>query len=134
MGQVAPPKSDAIRRNARTGPRILPREGRVGSPPPWPLPDRATPREAALWKQLWATPHAAAWEHLGWTRVVGRYVRVLLGAEELNTACMAEARQLEDRLGLTPKAMRMLLWEIATDEVAEKRESTGARGRLKAVG
>jgi hypothetical protein len=32
--------------------------------------------------------------------------------------------------------MRMLLWTIAADEVAEKREETsaGARGRIKAVG
>ena len=47
---------------------------------------------------------------------------------------MSEARQLEDRLGLTPKAMRMLLWEIVTDEVTEKRsQATGARDRVKAV-
>jgi predicted ArsR family transcriptional regulator len=46
----------------------------------------------------------------------------------------AEARQLEDRLGLTPKAMRMLLWEVVADEVADQRQAApGARGRIKAV-
>jgi len=48
---------------------------------------------------------------------------------------LAQAVALEDRLGLTPKAMRLLLWEIARDEVAEQREEpTSVRGRLKAVG
>jgi hypothetical protein len=47
---------------------------------------------------------------------------------------MLEARQLEDRLGLTPKAMRMLLWEIVSDEVAEQRQETSdVRSRIKAV-
>jgi hypothetical protein len=32
--------------------------------------------------------------------------------------------------------MRLLLWQVVADEVAEKREETsaGARGRIKAVG
>jgi hypothetical protein len=49
---------------------------------------------------------------------------------------MSEARQMEDRLGLTPKAMRLLLWEIVADEVGERRDSTSAstaRRRIKAV-
>jgi hypothetical protein len=51
-----------------------------------------------------------------------------------NKDVLAEARQMEDRLGLTPKSMRMLLWDVASDEVAEKRaESTSARGRIAAV-
>ncbi|MFI6681892.1 hypothetical protein [Kribbella sp. NPDC050470] len=42
---------------------------------------------------------------------------------------------LADRLGLTPKAMRLLLWEIVEDEIAAQREdpSDGVRGRIKAV-
>jgi hypothetical protein len=48
---------------------------------------------------------------------------------------LAQATALEDRLGLTPKAMRLLLWEIVEDEVGEqrKRPAKGARGRIKAV-
>jgi hypothetical protein len=49
-------------------------------------------------------------------------------------ALLAQATALEDRLGLTPKAMRLLLWEITSDEVAEQRGSGGsARERMKAV-
>src|SRR5882672_1392521 len=122
----AAPKASPVRRNARVGPRQLPAEGRKGKPPPWPLraaegSDRARDEED-IWRDLWATPQAVEWERLGWTRVVARYCRALVGAELLDKDCMSEARQLEDRLGLTPKSMRLLLWEVVTDEVAEKRE------------
>lgn len=135
MGRL--PSENPVRRNARVGPLVLPAEGRRGLAPNWPLAGGASSAEATLWAELWATPQAVAWEHHGWTRVVARYVRCALAAEELEKNALAEARQLEDRLGLTPKAMRMLLWTIATDEVAEKRAEApapGARGRIKAVG
>ena len=130
------PKTDPVRRNARTGPLKLPSEGRQGPAPLWPLDSGGpTADEGPLWDQLWATPQAVAWERLGWTRVVARYCRVVLAAEGLDKDALSEARQLEDRLGLTPKSMRMLLWEVVSDEVAQRREkSGGARGRIRAVG
>lgn len=134
MGRL--PSENPVRRNARIGPMMLPAGGRQGLAPNWPLGTAADLAEARLWQELWATPQAVAWEHHGWTRIVARYVRLALLAEEMNKDALAEARQLEDRLGLTPKAMRMLMWQIAPDEVAEKRQETsaGARGRIKAVG
>jgi hypothetical protein len=74
------------------------------------------------------------WELSGWTPTVARYTRLALAAENLEKDYLAEARQLEDRLGLTPRAMRTLLWEIVADDPAEKREPTTVRGRLRAVG
>lgn len=130
-----PPKIDPARRHARVGPLRLPVEGRQGEPPPWPL-GRQSAAEKKAWLDLWRTPHAVAWERLGWTRTVARYCRFLVVAET-GMAAPAELSQviaLEDRLGLTPKAMRMLLWEIVSDEVADKREESSARGRIKAVG
>ncbi len=133
-----PPKhpSQRRRRNAVPGVTHLPAEGRSGSEPPWPLSEQ-TPAEAPLWAQLWATPHAVAWERMGWTRTVARYCRLLLSAEEPDAAVtlLGEVRQLEDRLGLSPMSMRRLLWEVVEDEVAELRdvERTSARVRLKAV-
>jgi hypothetical protein len=134
--QTVPPNPNAVRRNARPGVTMLPAKGRQGDAPDWPL-DGITVGEAQLWRELWATPQAVAWESFGWTRVVARYCRCVIVAEELNKDAMSEARQLEDRLGLTPKSMRMLMWQIAPDEVAEKRAETpakSARGRIKAVG
>lgn len=131
-----PPKMEPQRGARGRGVVTLPAEGRTGEPPDWPLSTAAELPEWKLWRELWATPQAVMWERLGWTRVVARYVRCALAAEELNKDAMSEARQLEDRLGLTPKAMRLLLWTVASDEVAEKRQETsaGARGRIKAVG
>ena len=133
------PKANPAHRIARVGLRRLPPEGRKGPTPPWPLSNGQTPPERDLWRQLWHSPQSAAWEEMGWTRVVARYCRVLLAAEQLDKDAMSEARQLEDRLGLTPKAMRMLLWEIARDEVADRRvekksNQPTARERIKAVG
>ena len=136
MGMTVPPKPDAVRRNVRNGIKMLPAGGRTKLAPNWPF-EPATLAEADMWKQLWATPQACVWEELGWVRVVARYVRVALAAEKLIKEALPEARQLEDRLGLTPKAMQMLMWQIAPDEVAAKREQApaeSARGRIRAVG
>lgn len=121
-GPAPKPVEQRRRRNAPIANTVkLPAEGRSGEPPTWPL----TGRPPTIWAGLWATPQAAAWEKLGWTRIVARYTRILLWCENpktMTTALLAEARQLEDRLGLTPMSMLRLRWEIATDELAEKRE------------
>jgi hypothetical protein len=130
-----PPKFEPARRNARSGPVKLPAEGRRGDVPAWPLPGRTTAAERQAWADLWRTPQAVAWERLGWTRAVARYCRLMVEAEKRNAPAkaLAEARQFEDRLGLTPKSMRLLLWEIVSDEVAEQREASDVRHRIKAV-
>lgn len=131
-----PPKMDPQRGSRGRGVLVLPAGGRKGDAPDWPLAQAAEYPEWKLWRELWSTPQAVEWERQGWTRVVARYVRYCLAAEALEKDAMSEARQLEDRLGLTPKAMRLLLWTISTDEVAEKRETTAAdaRQRIRAVG
>lgn len=91
---------------------------------------KPTAAHRELWAELWRTPQAVAWDRLGWTRVVARYVLVTIEAEhELEAKALAEARQLEDRLGLTPKAMRTLLWSVVEDETAEKRGSSSTSSR-----
>lgn len=137
----ATPSENPVRRNARVGLKRLPAGGRQGPTPAWPLPGGADGFEAQIWAELWSTPQAAAWEEFGWTRVVARYCRVLAEAEQRGAKATSrnQASLLEDRLGLTPKAMRVLLWQIAPDEVGEKRDeqaqaAPGARGRIKAVG
>ncbi len=131
-----PPSFDPRRRNPRSGPVRLPAEGRKGAAPKWPLSD-ASPLEVEAWKQLWHTPQSVAWERLGWTRSIARYCRVMVEAEQpgSNAALLAQATSMEDRLGLTPKAMRLLLWEIVSDEVTEARQSrtTPTPRRIKAV-
>ena len=121
----------------RVGPLELPAKGYDGEVPAWPLPGRQSAAEREAWAQLWRTPQAFAWARLGWVRTVARYCRVMVRAERSNStaAVQGQATALEDRLGLSPKAMRLLLWTITADEVAEQREarSQGARERLRAV-
>lgn len=129
-----PPKFDPVRKRG-TGPVKLPAEGRKGDVPPWPLGGRPNAAEKAAWADLWRSPQAVAWERLGWTRTVARYCRVMVMAEkrDVTPALLAQATALEDRLGLTPKAMRLLLWEIVADEVTEQREASDVRARIRAV-
>lgn len=90
--------------------------------------------ERELWAELWATPQAVAWERLRWTREIAQYARWKAKAELGDLDASKEARMLGDRLGLTPRSLQDLKWEIVEDEVAEKRQqSGGARGRIKAV-
>lgn len=134
-----PPSPNPVRRNARVGVVTLPAEGRKGPTPAWPLPGGMDGFEEQVWRELWATPQAVAWERFGWTRVVARYCRVLVEAEQRSAKASSrnQASLLEDKLGMTPKAMRLLLWQIASDEVGEKREeqppAESPRKRFKAV-
>ncbi|MEV6696237.1 hypothetical protein AB0M68_03615 [Streptomyces sp. NPDC051453] len=119
----------------------LPAEGRKGAAPSWPLPGLPPDdeglfaileaREADLWDELWATPQAVAWERLRWLRTVARYVRFEVRAETGDLKAGAEARLLEDRLGLSPQAMLRLRWEVSADEVAEQREERTTRTAKK---
>lgn len=144
-GHGPPPKPNAVRPGRGLAQPLmnLPAGGRPGKPPNWPLP-APSGDEIELWEQLWKLPQAVAWERIGSQRVVARYCRLLAIAEMRESGAAAikgvagllgEVRQLEDRLGLSPMAMLRLRWQIAPDEVAEKRQeqSTSARGRLRAV-
>jgi len=117
-------------RTARVGPVQLPAEGRRGDPPRWPASGRQTAAERQAWADLWHTPQAVAWERLGWTREVARYCRLLVASEKpgATAAVHAQATALADRLGLTPKAMRLLLWMVVSDEDTEQRETATAAG------
>lgn len=135
-----PPKFDPARGLRGRHLTHLPAGGRTGKPPQWPLPGKPSPAEVQAWAQLWATPQAAAWERMGvgTARVVARYARLLVRAEEPDAGAtlLLSVNALEDRLGLTPKALRLLLWDVATDEVAEKRQqqpARSARERMRAV-
>lgn len=138
-GVGPPPKPDGQRRRRNAAPASsrLPAEGRTGPSPAWPL-HVLTDGAAEIWEELWSTPQAAAWERLGpgAVRVVARYAIVLSLAEVGDLKAAVEARQLEDRLGLTPMSMLRLRWEIAPDELAEARAAKAApttRRRLRVV-
>lgn len=89
--------------------------------------------EVEMWADLWSSPQAVEWERQGWTREVAQYVRWKTRAELGDLAASKEARMLSDRLGLNPKAMRALMWQIVEDDLAARRQqeplaSTGTDG------
>jgi hypothetical protein len=140
MGPPPKPPGERRRRNATPTTTKLPAEGRQGPPPEWPLlvGERFAEfhdRELELWTQVWTTPQAVAWERLRWTHDVAMYVRWSVLAEAGSLDAGKEARQVSDRLGLTPLALLRLRWEVVADETAERRTParTRARTRLKAV-
>lgn len=89
--------------------------------------------EGELWKDLWKTPQAVMWQQLQWTREVAQYVRWKSRAEAGDLDAAKEARQLADRLGLTPLAMLRLRWKVAEPDEgasaprARRRQATGGR-------
>ncbi|MFI0481732.1 hypothetical protein [Actinomadura sp. 9N215] len=133
-----PPKWDPARgKQAGRGPLRLPAEGRSGGAPAWPLDGKPTRREVVAWRALWTLPQAVAWERFGWTRGVARYCRHMVRAESVDAspALLAQVVAMEDRLGLNPKSMRLLLWEVAPAEPEQTAAEsvTDIRKRIKAV-
>jgi len=115
----------------------LPAAGRKGAAPKWPLNDKPSADELHAWKAMWLTPQAVAWERLGWLRPVARYARCLVASEQhgASGALLAEVRQLEDRLGLSPMSMLRLRWTIVDEVPAEvaPTASKATRDRLRVV-
>jgi hypothetical protein len=74
-----------------------------------------TERELDLWREVWATPQAVQWERLRWTRTVAQYVRWEVLGESGDMDASKEARQLGDRIGMTPLSLLRLRWEIVED-------------------
>lgn len=136
------PTANPRRRNQPTIPTTyLPAKGRPGpvpKPPKWVTFGAVG---AAWWAWAWRTPQAAAWAD-GMQVVIARRAfleDVLASAADTREklAVAREARELDDRLGLTPKAMAALRWSIAPDEVGDARKERttkkAGRPRLRAV-
>lgn len=113
-----PPKRNARRRNARPDWVTLPADGRKGRSPRWPLSGRVQ----RGWAELWRRPQAVMWERNHDEFLVARYlilrntIQDELDHSVVNATAMAELRQIEDRLGLSPMAMKRLQWEIGDAE------------------
>lgn len=75
----------------------------------------AAAAELDLWAGLWKSPQAVAWERIGCQREVAQYARWKTLAEQGDMDASKEARQLSDRLGLSPMSMLRLQWVIVDD-------------------
>lgn len=137
------------RRLSDSAVELLPGEGRRGPAPEWPF-ECMFLNEPQLWEELWRLPQAVVWEKMHLTRIVARYCRILVEAECAGTRKSLEgdeevfvearaitlarqaAQNLEDRLGLSPLAMRRLQWEVEAPVAAEeKKGADDVRTRLQ---
>ena len=126
----SPSKSDAQRRHASPNPgfRQLPYQGRLGDTPAWPLD---TPNDAELlqWQKVWTLPQATMWERLRCEDTVALYVRAFQrAASNDDQRMMNEARQLDSKLGLSPRAMLDLRWEIELPPVEDTAPDAALNG------
>ncbi|WP_372733600.1 hypothetical protein [Nocardioides sp.] len=89
--------------------------------------------ETNLWAQVWNTPQAVEWERLRWVHDVALYVRWMAAAQCGDLDAGKESRQYADRLGLTPRGMKSLMWSVAAPdagqhEATQQHAATGTDG------
>jgi hypothetical protein len=124
--------------------KTLPAEGYSGEVPEWPLTE-PTPREQAIWGDLWAKPQAVMWAELGQALEVALFCRTLAEAERPDARADIKkmVRGYLDSLGLSVSGMLRNRWKIApaVDAVvldlpagaAEPSRRRSARDRMKVV-
>ena len=141
------PSPDKVRRNTPTIPTTsLPASGRKGVAPATPFGLNLAAEGSAWWSWAWSTPQAAGWssgdEYLiarrasleddmaalatvegldvsdlsaEWRVVVEKIAALATGRLQL----MREMREIDDRLGLSPKGLAALRWKIVDDSQAD---------------
>lgn len=117
-----PPPKDPATRARRNKPATsavqLPAEGRKGDAPEWPPGMYAhDDTQQEMWEELWRSPQAVAWERngIGALYEVAHLVHFTFA---VTPNADLERRQLSDRLGLNPLAMRRLGWEVKAPDIA----------------
>lgn len=116
-GQGQLPHPNRRRTNPPTIPTtVLPATGRRGHSPKVPPFITLGKVGRAYWQWAWHTPQAAAWADGHEATVARRAELEELWTETKGDRLLAEMRQLDDRLGLNPKAMAQLRWTIEQPE------------------
>ena len=115
-----PPKSDSERRN-RARPVHewveIPNTPRERPAPDLPDDQQWPAGTVDAWRRLWALPQASRWEQSGttlhtWVRLHAKLVAGVRAPAPL----AGEMRYIEDRHGVSPKAMRDLRWRFTEPE------------------
>lgn len=135
MAPQPKPPGQRRRRNAGQSQwRELPAEGREGDVPKFPAGHKLSKFQQSYWETIWRSPMAVAFVDADVPALV-RLTLLVGGAMSGDDKAAAEARQLEDRFGLSPKSRRALQWEIKQaekDDGAVDRPVADVR-RLRAV-
>jgi hypothetical protein len=135
-----PPDPNALKRDKdQAFWESLPRDGREGDPPEWPL-ENQTERESELWVREWARPQAVMWERNSQELEVAMYVRSFASAEQMNATVAARTlvRQQQEALGISLPGLLRNKWKIEEPSKASAQRKAGrasksARDRFKVV-
>jgi hypothetical protein len=136
-GPPPKPDSERVRRNAVVSMTRLPAVT-LTDPPAWPLPAPVVPgvdpelaeaeieqlveRELEAWAELWKLPQATVWHQQRAARLVARYVRFLVRAEDGSLEAGRECRLLERGLLLNTITLAQARYTIDEDELSARRE------------
>jgi hypothetical protein len=134
------PKPDDQKVN-RNKPRFewtnLPAEPGV-DPPPLPEWRLWHPKTVDLWLALWAKPQSVMWDASGSSLfVLATLYDDLVSGRADPAKVSGEIRQIEDRHGLTPKALLQLRWRLPdvdtlpAAEPAPRRRASGTSSKLR---
>lgn len=109
-----PPKPPGQRRRRnKDAPQWTALDGKKRKAPPMPGGAKATSAARSYWKTLWESPMAGMYQEADKfpiARAAALHAVALSG--EATGAELAELRQLEAALGITPLARRKLQWEV----------------------
>ena len=136
-GPAPKPKGQRRHRNATPGYTQIDPTERTGPIPDWPLTRNALPEyqglEEARWDELWRLPQSREWLRMKSFVPVALYVRleVLVSTGMPDPRMISELRQLDATIGISPKAMQGLRWEIPQQH--DELEQGEARPTLHSV-
>ena len=113
----------------------LPSGGYSGPVPDFPLPNMRA-REAEVWAWAWTTPQACAWAQPSesWRLLsIAMWVRtfVICEGDEATAADKGSLHRFADDIGMTKQGMRLQGWDVATDEIAQRRSTSRASAEVK---
>lgn len=105
----------------------LPATGRTGPPPDLPTPppwleklDGWPVATRSEWKRIWETPQSTRFDQSGISLHQWAQQHAFIALMGPTAAGLAELRQIEDRHGLSPRALLQLRWRISTMPVEEE--------------
>lgn len=138
-----PPADPTSARSEKRGVVLtaLPSKGRPGRAPAFPLPkinrmvvregarvpDKPAStafraRELAIWREVWKTPQAVAWDLDPWRwPTIAEFCRLKAVTEadpDASASLLSRLREYRNEIGLSPDGLRANGWAIARDEVA----------------
>lgn len=135
------PDPQRRRRNTPTIATVtLPASGRPGPAPRPPAGRKLGAAGKAWWKWAWSTPQATQWVGALYVVATRAQLEDALAAIELDdargrVAALKAITELDEQLGLGPKALSQLRWTIVQDEPAAAVAGAAApvRRELRAV-